>query len=519
MNYKARFNKYRDDSVLLKAEQYAKWTLPQLMVDIAELRGNQGAVLERDYQEVGALFTNNLAAKITSLLFPATRQFFKVAIGEDLRAAARERGIDEATLAARYAKVELAACERVFYNASYNQLMVAAKHLVVTGNALLYRDPDTARTVTYGLRSYTCKRDGLGNVVDGVLWESIAFEGLPEDVRTSLRLAQPDKYRNPDSIPNVDLYTRVQRVPKGKRWQWRISQEADGVRLDQPSTYPEHRCPYVFLHWNLAAGENYGRGHVEDFAGGFAKLSDLSEAAALYGIEIMKLVHLVAPGSGADVDELSQSEVGQYVSGTPGQVTPYDGGDYNKLIAVRQEIAEVVTNLTRAFMYTGNTRDGERVTAYEIRQNALEADNTLGGVYSSLAESWQVPLAHLLLYEEDPKQSSGIIDGTIRLNIVAGIPALGRAGDVQNLLTALTEAAAIMQAVQGIGDRRVDPERVLDIILSGSGVDSEAIFYSEAEQERNRQAQAQAQQAQSDLTAAAGLDAGDTAETLQNLGG
>src|SRR5690554_8210996 len=100
MNYKARFNKYRDDSVLLKAEQYAKWTLPQLMVDIAELRGNQGAVLEKEYLKEGSLFTNNLAEKITSLLCPVTQQFIMVAIGEDLRAVAQERGIDDAYRAA-----------------------------------------------------------------------------------------------------------------------------------------------------------------------------------------------------------------------------------------------------------------------------------------------------------------------------------------------------------------------------------------------------------------------------------
>lgn len=519
MDYKARFNKYRDDSVLLKAEQYAKWTLPQLMLDIVMQRGNQAAVLERDYQEVGALFVNNLAAKITGLLFPATRQFFKVALGEEIKKAARERGLDETALSARYAKLELAACERVFYNASYNQLMMAAKHLAVTGNALLYRDPDSSRTVCYGLRSYTCRRDGLGNVIDGVLWESVAYASLPEDVRLQLSLMQPGRYTNPDYMPNVDLYTRIQKVPKGKRWQWVVSQEVDGYRLPDESVYPEHLCPYIFLHWNLAAGEHYGRGHVEDYAGGFAKLSDLSEAAALYGIEIMKLVHLVAPGSGADVDELVQAEVGQYVSGSPDQIKPYDGGDYNKLIAVRQEIAEVVTNLTRAFMYTGNTREGERVTAYEIRQNALEADNTLGGVYSSLAESWQVPLAHLLLHEEDPKQIAGITDGTIRLNIVAGIPALGRAGDVQNLIQALSEAAAIIEAVRAIGDQRINPERVLDVVLSGSGVDSEAIFFTEAEQQQNRQAQAAAAEAQASMTAAAGIDAAESVDTLQNLGG
>lgn len=518
LSHEQRFKQYRDDGVILKATQYAKWTLPQLMVDVTEQNGHQQQQLERDYQEVGALFLNNLAAKMTALLFPATRQFFKVALGPDLKRRAQERGIDDATLSARFAKLELAACERIFHNASYNQLLIAAKHLVATGNALLYRDPDSLGTVTYGLQSFSLRRDGLGNAIDIVLYEAVEFEALSQDVQAALMAQSPGRYVGANNS-RVPLYTRIykKRAKRGKKFIWKITQEVEGLPVGEPASYPEHLCPYIPLHWNLSVGENYGRSHVEDYAGGFAKLSDLSEAAALYGIEIMKLVNIVHPGMGADVDELANSEVGEYVAGQPDSITPYEGGDYQKLIAVRAEIAEVVQNLARAFMYTGNTREGERVTAYEIRQNALEADNTLGGTYSSLAESWQVPLAHLLLQEEDPRQLAGIVDGTIRLAIVAGIPALGRAGDVQNLIVALSEAAPVIDAVRNIGDPRIDPQRVLDMILTGSGVDIDSLFYTEQEQAANLAAQKERQEASQAIEAAAGME--DTTEALQALGG
>ncbi len=481
LSHKSRFLKYRDETVIQKSIDYARWTLPQLMVDIELNSNGRGAVVERDYQEIGPLLVNNLAAKLTGLLFPASRPFFEAELTDQLIQAATRAGQSQQDLQNQFAKLVIRACKRVFKNASYAQLVQAARHLIVTGNVLTYRDSDEQRITTYGLQSFAVRRDGSGRLLDTVLRERTYIEALAPDIAAALRRANPSKYRRQDDAPPVDLYTRIERkVAKTGRVYFRVTQEADEIEVGTPGEYPEHLCPWQVITWNLIAGENYGRGLVEDYAGGFAKLSDASEAAALYGIEILKVLHVVAPGLGADIDEMATAESGEYVQGLNGSVQAHEAGDAIKLQTIRQEINEVFGNLARAFMYKANTRDAERVTAYELRQDAQEADNVLGGVYSSLAEKWQVPMAHVLIYEERATLLAGLLDGTVKLDIIAGVPALGRSIDLQNLLDAAQDISAIVPAFTALS-KRVNAQALFETVLRLNSIDTEEFFLSDAE--------------------------------------
>ena len=59
VSHKSLFEKLRDDTVIQKCNTYAKWTLPQLMADLSLTRGQTQIVVERDYQEIGALLVNH----------------------------------------------------------------------------------------------------------------------------------------------------------------------------------------------------------------------------------------------------------------------------------------------------------------------------------------------------------------------------------------------------------------------------------------------------------------------------
>lgn len=515
LTHKARFLKYRDESVILKCMQYAKWTLPQLMVDTTVHNDGRGAILERDYQEVGPLLVNNLAAKLTALLFPASRPFYEAELSETLRARAKERGVEEATLVAEFAKLVLKSCKRLFKNASYAQLVQATRHLIVTGNVLVHRDSKDQRCSTYGIQVFSCRRDGRGVLLDTVLRERSYIEALPPEVQKVLRQHNPNKYRRPDDAPPVELFTRIERkIGKTGRVYFEVTQEADDIPVGTPGTYPEHLCPWQVVTWNLIAGEHYGRGLVEDYAGGFAKLSDGSEAATLYAIEIMKVVHLVAPGLGADIDELAMSESGQYVQGTQGAVQAHEAGDGLKLQAMRVELDGVFGNLARAFMWKANTRDAERVTAFELKQDAIEADNVLGGTYSSLSETWQVPFAHILMHEENPSVLGGILDDSIKLDIIAGVPALGRSIDLQNLLTAAQDASVIIPALAQLS-KKVDPEKLFTMVMAFSNVPTDDFLKSQSQLDAEAEAEKQIAEGRNQLVNA---EAGaETAEALRNL--
>lgn len=498
--HKSLFLRYRDDTVIQKALMYAHWTLPQLMADLqqASMTG-VGVRVERDYQEMGALLVNNLAAKLASLLFPSSKPFYKIKLSPALKKRALSTGSSDIEVASGLSQLELASCQQLFLNASYEQLVMAVKHLIVTGNVLLYRDSDALKTTAYGIQAYSVRRDGRGTLMDCVLREYTDFESLPTSIQMILAAKFPSRYKAADFGKNrVELYTRIKREMRSGGVVYCVTQEADDVPVGTEGTYPDYLCPWQAVNWSLITGENYGRGLVEDYAGGFAKLSDQSLASTLYGIEVGRVINLVAPGMGADVDELQGAESGQFVSGQKDAITAYESGDALKLNAMEQIISSTFGRLAKAFMYKANTRDAERVTAYELKQDAMEAENTLGGVYSSLSASMQIPLAHVLLTEVNPGILEGIITKQVKLDIEAGIPALGRQADVQNLASAAQDAAAILPVFQQLMPN-VDPDKVWGLILAGSSIDPASVSLSKDQIAQKAAAQAQAAQGQQQI--------------------
>jgi hypothetical protein len=236
----------------------------------------------------------------------------------------------------------------------------------------------------------------------------------------------------------------------------------------------------------------------------------------LYQIAASKVINLVAPGSGTDIDELQEAETGEYVQGAEGAVQAFESGDAKKIEQIRMEIESVYQRLAKAFMYKANTRDAERVTAFELKQDAMEAETTLGGVYSSLAETWQIPLAHLLLTEVEPGALEGIVTKNLKLDMQAGIPAMGRASDVQNLLQAAQDAAAIIPVMKQLSNK-VDSQKVFDLIMAGASVDT-SLFYKD-EETMQAEAQAAQQQAQGQEQMMQAGTMADQAQQLQQLQG
>lgn len=511
ISHQALFTKLQDSEVVRRAIQYAHWTLPALMADMQNAQGK--ASLERDYQEMGAILVNFLSAKVAGILFPSSRPFFKISASAQLVKDAENAGVAKAQLIAGLSRMETDACALLFQNASYNQIILALKHLIVSGNALVYRDTVKHRTVTYGLRSYATRRDGQGVLLDCVLREFTYVEALPFDLQQVLRAKDRQKYSRPEQ--ECTIYTRIHREYNNiGEALYKVTQEVDTTPCGTEGIYPEHLCPWQALTWNLIPGEHHGRGLVEDYAGGFAKLSDLSEAHALYAIEVMRIVHLVSSGSGTDIDDLAAAETGEYIAGSKDTVSVHESGDGGKMQQVSAEIAQLTTRLSTAFMYGSNTRDAERVTAYEIAQQAREAETALGGVYSSLSEGWQVPMAHVLLYESKPTVLEGIISKSLKLGIMAGIPALGRAADVQNLLSATQEGAAIIPSLSQL-DRRIDPAKVFDMIMAGQSVDTSILFKDDKQLAAEDKANAQVALGQQQMLQA--QDAGVQAQQLNQL--
>ena len=215
----------------------------------------------------------------------------------------------------------------------------------------------------------------------------------------------------------------------------------------------------------------------------------------------MKLINMIDPAAGVDVDDMANAETGEYVTGKVNAqgngVVAHEGGNAQKLAAVQSDMENLVQQLSVAFMYTGNTRDAERVTAEEIRANISEANQTLGGVYANISEVLHVHLAHILTIEEEPKLLPVLNVQGISLDVSVGIASLNRQANVEKLQYLANGLGLVLQTLTQASPR-FNPDLIIDMMCQGYGIDREALSYT-AEQLQALQEQ-QDQSAQQSMT-------------------
>ena len=492
---KTLFTKYRDDALLNKLENYALWTIPSVFPREQDAANFNNADIEYDCQSKGALVVNRLATKLARTLFPANTSFFRMEINDEIRDLFKQQQIEDIIT------YENKACARIFLNASYAQIVQALRLLIITGECLVVRLDEALRV--YSLRDYTVKRNNVGDVLDIIIQEHKYYSELSERSKAIVG-SKPDDHR-------IKLYTRCRKLPNGS---WGVTQEIDGKDLGTDVKYRSKLCPYLPVTWNFVNGDNYGRGYVEDYAADLYKLSEMSKSLADYEFEALKLIHLVNPAGIMDVSALHRAESGDYVQGDHNMIKPYESGDYQKIIEIRNDLQAIEARLDIAFMYTGNTRDGERVTAYEIRQNAEEAEQVLGGVYSQLSQNMHLPLAYLLLNEEDESIIYEIDRENLKLNILTGLQALSRSSENQNLVIACSEMNAVIPTFTSLGlSSKWKIDAIAESILVSNGVNLKALQYTEEEMVAMQKQELEANAAQQMQAQAMGQQGG------QQLGG
>jgi hypothetical protein len=99
-------------------------------------------------------------------------------------------------------------------------------------------------------------------------------EAVLAKIKAEKKAAGQDEKTDGDNR-TLELYTWVKR---GEKSNWTVCQEVKGIKLpDTDGTYPLDKCPWLPLRWTRIDGENYGRGHCEEYIGDLASLESLSK--------------------------------------------------------------------------------------------------------------------------------------------------------------------------------------------------------------------------------------------------
>lgn len=475
--------KQRRESYLSRAEEYSKATLPHIM---PEDRHTDSDSMQTGWQSFGAKVVNHLSNKIIMTLFPPSRSFFKLSFNSQVKKEMQNEGWDSTLLAQQLAAIESDAMTYMDKTTPRDLDIKTAKHLIITGNYLHYFPDKGKEAVGIGLDQFVVKRDSHGTLLELIIMQKKALGAMPQEVKDQIKADRTNSHVKDDT--EVELYTGGLRQPDGK---YKVFQEVLGKRIGTEYNMKEENLPFTVLMWQHTHGEDYGRGLVEDYAGDFHVIQILSEAVAKGMVLMSDIKYLVKPGSYTDIDHLTTSPTGEFINGDIEDVGVLQLQRYADFSPIIEVLRDYERRIGEAFMLSrAARRDAERVTAYEIRQDAADLETALGGVYSHLSAIWQKPRARRLLRMSLDNSESSLKLNDFDPEIITGTEALGRMNELDKIMQ-FTEMLQMTNAWPETMQRRVKWAAYSGKVAAEIGLDIDWLM---SEEEFNQQQQAMQQQ-------------------------
>jgi hypothetical protein len=523
----SRYAKLASDRTIFldTARDCAALSVPYLLTPTGVVNGQK---LPTPWQSMGAKGVNVMASKLMLSLFPVNATFFKLQINDG------KLSLDPSLSAAVKSEIDLSLSKMervVMQNIAESQdrviLHQAMKHLIVTGNALVYMGSGGVKL--YPLDRFVVVRDGEGNPTEVVTVESIDRQFLPAEFQTEAIRNVNDVADN-TSAPSVDVTVGENEVAvytwaKLKDGQWRWRQEAEGKVLpDSFGKAPKNTTPWLPLRFNVVDGEDYGRGRIEEYLGDLRSLEGLMQAMVEGSAAAAKVVFLVSPAATVKPSTLAKAGNGAIIQGRAEDVTAVQVSKQADFSSAYQMIQSLTQRLSEAFLIL-SVRQSERTTAEEIRATQQELNEQLGGIYGNLTVELVRPYLQRKLFtlqrsKELPQLPKGIVSPTI----IAGLEGIGRGQDRESLMMFLQTIS------QALGPEAmaqyIDPEEAVKRLAAAQGIDTLKLVKT-ADMRQQEQQKAMQMQMTSNLVGQAGQLAKapmmdptknpDSIEALQNV--
>jgi len=476
------------DPFLMRGRQCSELTIPTLLPK----EGYNGSTqLPTPWQSIGARGVNNLAAKMLMSLFPVNAPFFRYTIDDfALETLTQQEGM-RGRVEEGLNKIERAVQSEVEGTAIRVSAFEALKQLVVVGNVLLYLPTEGGMRV-FRLDRFVVRRDPMGNVLDIITEEEVALGTLPESIQEAVK---QDKADADDDCP-VKIYTHVTRNQRN----WKVYQEVAGQKVEgTEGSYPLDKSPWIPVRFTKVDGEDYGRSYVEEYLGDLKSLEGLMQAIVEGAAAAAKVLFLVNPNGVTDMDELAASENGDFKEGMANDVSVLQLQKYNDFRVAKESVDMLTERLSFAFLLNSAVqRNGERVTAEEIRFMANELESALGGIYSILSQELQLPLVKRIIYQMERQKRLPVLPSkAVKPVIVTGIEALGRGNDFTKLNQFLQFAGLVAQLPPEVNKS--------DALTRGGtalGMDMKGLILSQEELQAQQQQQVMAAMAQQGINPA-----------------
>lgn len=408
-------------SYLDRARDCSELTIPSLIPPDVH---NGSSDLYQPFQGIGARGVNNLASKLSLALMPPNSPFFRFMVEPYTL---KEMAPDEqarTTIEQQLGEYERAVMSEIETSGDRVAVHEALKHLIVGGNVLLQVGADKTRVIH--LDSYVVSRAPDGDVLEIVMIEHVSPNVLDKATAANIegKLEGDEK--------TVEVYTHIER----KNEFYTVYQEVKGtVIAGSRGKYKADSVPFLPLRFSRIDGEDYGRGFVEELLGDLRSLEGLSQAIVEGAAAAAKVIFMVNPNGTTRMKTIAKAENTAIIEGNRNDVSVLQMDKFNDFRVAYQAMQGIEERLSQQFMLQSSVqRNGERVTAEEIRYLAGELEDTLSGIYSILSQEFQLPYVNrkidvLTKAKKLPKLPESVVKPTI----VTGMEALGRGHDLRKL--------------------------------------------------------------------------------------
>ena len=470
----------------------AKLTLPTLMLN--EEQKAEYTKFKTPWQSVGAKGVVTLASKLMLGLLPPSTSFFKLQL-DDSKLGVEIPAEHKSELDLSFAKIERRIMEAIAASSDRVQIFTALKHLVVTGNALIYMGGKGIKM--YPLNRYVVERDGNGQVTEILTRERVNRQILGAQYKLPPKIGVVDESTGGHD-KDVDVYTCVRLTKKG--WVWH--QEAEDFPL--PGTEgkaPITKSPWLPLRFVTVDGEDYGRGRVEEFMGDLKSLEGLMQAVVEGSAAAAKVIFTVSPSSTTKPASLAQAGNGAIIQGRPEDIGVVQVGKQADMQTAFQLINVLEKRLGEAFLVL-QPRQSERTTAQEVQMTQMELEQQLGGLFSLLTVEFLLPYLNRKMHSLTlNKTIPSLPKGLVKPVIVAGINAIGRGQDRESLMQFFQTIAQTM-GPEALA-QYMNADEAIKRLAAAQGIDVLNLVKSMDDRNAEQQ-QAQQQQQQAMIMSQAG---------------
>lgn len=507
-------------SVLKNARVAASLTKPWILPPIGQ---QAGSALPENYQSVGSRGITNLVGRMLLALFPPNMPWFQLDMAPDIKhdpevpaeskeAIAQLLFLQELQLQATLESAHVSDKDNKGRNRRHVGFRSRKRNVLdqalITGD-VLEQLTDDYQIKVFRRDQYVTKRDSSQDVIQHIVKERIDPLTLNDDQRQKSGLDFSKLSDDPADQRMQDLYTEVVWQPESRTWL--ITQEVNDNRIAEST---ETITPFFSTPFELAPGEDYGRGFVELNMGDLRSLDDLEKKKLDFAALASK--HQIFKDAASTVrDKDLMAETGSIVPGArvqAGRVMDIAFLTVDKVHDFRvvfQTTERKTRDLSKAFLIESDTQPrGERVTATQIQRIALELEGALGGLYAPVADDQQVPLLQRTIHQmRRDNLLPTLPDDAVRIEALTGIAALSReisAGRVMQLT----------QVIAQLGEdamRRIDTGVLINVLARYNSVFEPGMIKSE-QQVQEEQEQAASQQAEMTATEQAIASAGKVAE-------